>query len=138
MVRVELARIIINEKTDDEQQITLREADGSREFSIFIGLFEASPIERIEKERPSERPLTHDLAIALVEPLEGGVGSCGSSTEGSWKSRAASACSPALANERAALEWPTPSAGWSAIGVVAASSARSLRPQTRSASVAGW
>jgi uncharacterized protein len=73
MVRVELARIIINEKTDDEQQITLREADGSREFSINIGLFEVSAIERIVKERPSERPLTHDLVVALVENLEGKI-----------------------------------------------------------------
>lgn len=73
MVRVELARIVINEKTEDEQQITLREADGSREFSINIGLFEVSAIERIVKERPSERPLTHDLALALVESLEGKV-----------------------------------------------------------------
>lgn len=73
MVRVELARIVINEKTDDEQQITLREADGTRELSIFIGLFEASAIERIVKERPSERPLTHDLAVSLVEHLEGKI-----------------------------------------------------------------
>ena len=73
MVRVELARILINEKTDDEQQITLREADGSRELSIFVGIFEASAIERIVKERPSERPLTHDLAASLVESLEGKI-----------------------------------------------------------------
>jgi uncharacterized protein len=73
MVRVELARILVNEKTDDEQQISLREADGTREFSIKIGIFEVSAIERIVKERPSERPLTHDLAVALVENLEGKI-----------------------------------------------------------------
>ncbi len=73
MVRVELARIVVNEKTDDEQQITLREADGAREFSIKIGIFEVSAIERIVKECPSERPLTHDLAVALVENLEGKI-----------------------------------------------------------------
>lgn len=73
MVRVELARIVINEKTDDEQQITLREADGTRELSIFVGIFEASAIERIVKERPSERPLTHDLVVAIVENLEGKI-----------------------------------------------------------------
>jgi bifunctional DNase/RNase len=73
MVRVELSRIVINEKTDDEQQITLREADGTREFSIFIGLFEVSAIERIVKERPSERPLTHDLVAAMVDALEGKI-----------------------------------------------------------------
>ncbi|MEZ0228645.1 MAG: bifunctional nuclease family protein [Planctomycetota bacterium] len=73
MVRVELARILVNEKTDDEQQISLREADGTREFSIKIGIFEVSAIERIVKECPSERPLTHDLAVALVENLEGKI-----------------------------------------------------------------
>jgi bifunctional DNase/RNase len=73
MVRVELSRIVINEKTDDEQQITLREADGAREFSIFVGIFEASAIERIVKERPSERPLTHDLLVAIAESLEGKI-----------------------------------------------------------------
>jgi bifunctional DNase/RNase len=73
MVRVELARIVVNEKTEDEQQITLREADGSRELSILVGRFEVSAIERIVNERPSERPLTHDLAAALVESLEGKI-----------------------------------------------------------------
>jgi bifunctional DNase/RNase len=73
MIRVELARIVINEKTDDEQQITLREADGSRELAIQIGMFEASAIERIVKERPSERPLTHDLVVALIENLDGKI-----------------------------------------------------------------
>src|SRR5690349_9340782 len=69
MVRVELSRIVINEKTD-EQQIWLREADGSREFSILIGMFEAFAIDRLVKERPSERPLTHDLLASIVEQLE--------------------------------------------------------------------
>jgi uncharacterized protein len=73
MVRVELARILVNEKTDDEQQISLREADGTREFSIKIGIFEVSAIERIVKDCPSERPLTHDLAVALVENMEGKI-----------------------------------------------------------------
>jgi bifunctional DNase/RNase len=69
MVRVELSRIVINEKTD-EQQIWLREADGTREFSIVIGLFEVFAIDRLVKERPSERPLTHDLLVSVVEQLE--------------------------------------------------------------------
>jgi bifunctional DNase/RNase len=69
MVRVELSRIVINEKTD-EQQISLREADGKREFSIVIGMFEVFSIERLVKERPSERPLTHDLLASVIENLE--------------------------------------------------------------------
>ena len=72
MVRVELVRIVINEKSDD-QQIWLREADGSREFPIVIGMFEASAIDRLVKERPSERPLTHDLLASIVEHLDAKV-----------------------------------------------------------------
>ena len=72
MVRVELSRIVINEKTD-EQQIWLREADGTREFSIVIGLFEVFAIDRLVKERPSERPLTHDLLVSVVEQLDGKI-----------------------------------------------------------------
>lgn len=72
MVRVELSRIVINEKTD-EQQIWLREADGTREFSIVIGLFEVFAIDRLVKERPSERPLTHDLLVSVVEHLDAKV-----------------------------------------------------------------
>jgi bifunctional DNase/RNase len=72
MVRVELARLIINERTD-EQVIFLREADGSREFPIVIGMFEAFAIDRIVKERPSERPLTQDLLASMVELLDARV-----------------------------------------------------------------
>jgi bifunctional DNase/RNase len=72
MVRVELSRIVINEKTD-EQQIWLREADGSREFSIVIGLFEVFAIDRLVRERPSERPLTHDLMVHAIEQLDAKV-----------------------------------------------------------------
>jgi bifunctional DNase/RNase len=69
MVRVELSRIVINEKVD-EQQISLREADGTRQFSILIGTFEVFAIERLVKERPSERPQTHDLCVSMVEHLD--------------------------------------------------------------------
>jgi uncharacterized protein len=73
MVRVELSRIIVNEKTVDEQQVTLREVDGTRELSILVGSYEVAVIDRIVKERPSERPLTHDLLLAIVSNLEGKV-----------------------------------------------------------------
>jgi bifunctional DNase/RNase len=72
MVRVELTRLIINEKTD-EQVIFLHEAEGAREFPIVIGLFEAYAIDRIVKERPCERPLTHDLLVGVVEHLDAKV-----------------------------------------------------------------
>lgn len=68
MVQVELSRLIINERTD-EQVIYLREVGGTREFPIVIGMFEAFAIDRIVKERPCERPLTHDLLASVVENL---------------------------------------------------------------------
>ena len=72
MIRVELAAIIINERSD-EQVIALREVDGPRQFPIVIGMFEAFAIDRIVKGRTTERPLTHDLMAALVAKLGGQV-----------------------------------------------------------------
>lgn len=68
MVRVELAAIVINERSD-EQVIALREVEGERQFPIVIGMFEAFAIDRLVKGRTSERPLTHDLMAALVTKL---------------------------------------------------------------------
>jgi uncharacterized protein len=72
MIRVELAAIVINERSD-EQAIALREVDGSRQFPIVIGMFEAFAIDRIVKGRTSERPLTHDLMLALTQKLGGRI-----------------------------------------------------------------
>lgn len=69
VVRVELSRIVINEKVD-EQQVSLREVDGTRELPIFMGTFEAFAIERLVQERPSERPHVHDLCVSLVDHLD--------------------------------------------------------------------
>lgn len=72
MIRVELAAIVINERSD-EQVIALREADGERQFPIVIGMFEAFAIDRIVKGRSSERPLTHDLLASMVDALGGRI-----------------------------------------------------------------
>ena len=61
---MELSRIIISE-TNDEQVIVLREEGGERAFPIVIGMFEIFVIDRLLKERPSERPLTHDLLASV-------------------------------------------------------------------------
>ena len=68
MVECELVRIIIDEH-HDEQVIFLREKDGPRVFPILIGIFEATVIDRILKERTAERPLTHDLLCEAIERL---------------------------------------------------------------------
>lgn len=69
-VEMKLSRIIISE-INDEQVIYLREVDGTRDFPILIGFFEATSIDRrVKAERPP-RPLTHDLIVNIIEALGG-------------------------------------------------------------------
>ena len=67
-VLMELSRIIISE-INDNQVIYLKETEGSRQFPILIGIFEATSIDRRVKGYPSPRPLTHDLIVSVVENL---------------------------------------------------------------------
>ena len=69
---MELKRIIISE-IHEQQVILLREVDGERSFSIMIGIFEATSIDRRVKNIIPPRPLTHDLIVAAVEQLGGDV-----------------------------------------------------------------
>ncbi len=69
-VRVDLARIIITE-TSDQQVIVLRERDGERQFPIVIGSYEALAIDRRLKHIEVPRPLTHDLLANIIESLHG-------------------------------------------------------------------
>ena len=71
-VHMELKRIIISE-IHEQQVIMLREVDGDRSFSIMIGIFEATSIDRRVKRLPSPRPLTHDLVASAVENLGGEI-----------------------------------------------------------------
>jgi uncharacterized protein len=68
MIQMELSRIIICD-TSDQQVIVLKEKDGSRNFPIRIGTFEASAIDRGVKELRTSRPLTHDLISNLLDAL---------------------------------------------------------------------
>ena len=70
MLEAELARIIINDASD-QQQIWLREKGGGREFPIIIGLGEAAAIDRFVKEQHTQRPLTHELLHAVIDALGG-------------------------------------------------------------------
>ena len=67
---MELRRIIISE-IHEQQVIMLREVEGERSFSIMIGIFEATSIDRRVKKMASPRPLTHDLVANVVESLGG-------------------------------------------------------------------
>lgn len=69
-VQMELKRIIISE-IHEQQVILLREVDGERSFSIMIGIFEATSIDRRVKKMPSPRPLTHDLVAGVIESMGG-------------------------------------------------------------------
>lgn len=69
VIPVELVRVIIDERRD-EQAIFLRDAE-KRELPIVIGIFEATVIDRLLKDRKAERPLTHDLLAEIVRALGG-------------------------------------------------------------------
>jgi len=69
MIEVELSRIIINERSD-QQVIVLKEKAGQRAFPILIGIYEATAIDRGVKEYRTPRPLTHDLVCAILRGLE--------------------------------------------------------------------
>ncbi len=68
MIRVELNRIVIDEKRQD-QFIVLKEIDGERRFPIMIGLLEASSIRMRVSDIQLPRPLTHDLLLSTIEGL---------------------------------------------------------------------
>lgn len=72
MIEVELSRIIINERSD-QQVIVLKEKGGERAFPILIGIYEATAIDRGVKEYRTPRPLTHDLICSLLKSLRVGL-----------------------------------------------------------------
>ena len=68
MIQVELAKIIIDEKNND-QAVVLREKEGARQVPIVIGFVEASSIQMRIAGVTTPRPLTHDLLAALIKAL---------------------------------------------------------------------
>ena len=69
MVEVELSKIIIDEKRQ-EQIVVLKEKNGQRQFPIIIGLLEASSIKMKLSGLKVPRPMTHDLLLATIEALD--------------------------------------------------------------------
>ena len=72
LVRMELARIVINEMAD-QYFVYLREVGGNRSFPIIIGMFEASSIDRRVRGEIPPRPLTHDLLKGAIEQCGGEI-----------------------------------------------------------------
>ena len=68
MIQVELNKIIIDEKRQD-QIIVLKEKEGSRQLPIVIGFLEASSIKMKLSGIEPPRPMTHDLLASLLEVL---------------------------------------------------------------------
>jgi len=71
-IEVELARIIINERSD-EQIIVLKERNGERAFPIVIGIAEIFAIDRRLKGVATPRPLTHDLLENVIGQMGGKI-----------------------------------------------------------------
>lgn len=69
MVQVELSKIIIDEKRQD-QIIVLKEKNGDRQFPIVIGFLEASSIKMKISGIEAPRPMTHDLLVSVVGLLD--------------------------------------------------------------------
>jgi len=69
-VEMKLSRIIISQ-INEQQVIYLKEVGGDRQFPILIGIFEATSIDRRVKSDKPQRPLTHDLLVAVVDALGG-------------------------------------------------------------------
>ena len=72
MIQVELSRIIIDEKRQD-QVIVLKEKEGDRQIPIVIGFMEASSIKIKISGVDVPRPMTHDLLVNVMEVLEAGL-----------------------------------------------------------------
>ena len=70
MIKVELSRIIIDEKRQD-QVIVLKEKEGERQIPIVIGFMEASSIKIKISGVDVPRPMTHDLLAQAIEVLGG-------------------------------------------------------------------
>ena len=69
MVQVELSKIIIDEKRQD-QIIVLKEKDGDRQLPIVIGFLEASSIKMKLSGIEPPRPMTHDLLVSTISSFD--------------------------------------------------------------------
>ncbi len=72
MIEMELSKIIIDEKRQD-QIIVLKEKNGTRLLPIIIGLLEASAIKLKISGAVPPRPLTHDLLKVVIDALDAQV-----------------------------------------------------------------
>lgn len=69
-VAMAIRRIIISE-IHEQQFVELREVGGKRSFTIVVGVFEATSLDRKVKRQEFARPLTHDLILGVIEAMGG-------------------------------------------------------------------
>jgi bifunctional DNase/RNase len=67
-----LRRIVLCEN-QDAHSISLMEVDGTRHFSMVVGLFEARSIDHRVRKIQTPRPLTHDLIGGVIDILGGEI-----------------------------------------------------------------
>ena len=67
---------VIRHDTADRSYIFLQERGGERSFPIVIGRYEAEEIYRVLTKQDPRRPLTHQLASAVVDALDARVQRC--------------------------------------------------------------
>ena len=68
LVPAYLSNLVIDEDVQSQSQtVFITAVDGSRRMAIGIGTLEALAIERAVKRSEFPRPLTHDLALTLLE-----------------------------------------------------------------------
>ncbi|MEO5617101.1 MAG: bifunctional nuclease family protein [Candidatus Eisenbacteria bacterium] len=72
VVEVQVHGLILEKKTQ-QNIVILRESDGERILPIWIGPGEAQAIRRMLSGESFPRPLTHDLAVLVVEGLRAKV-----------------------------------------------------------------
>lgn len=75
MIEVVVARLVLRE-TAPGQHVYLKERDGARGFTLVIGKWEAEEIRRVVAHDEAPRPMTHQLALAIVRALGGRVLRC--------------------------------------------------------------
>lgn len=72
LVPCELAQLLIAEQRI-AQMVVLREIGGERCLPIEIGIIEAMAINRYVQGEDTVRPMTHDLALKIIEEMGGAL-----------------------------------------------------------------
>jgi bifunctional DNase/RNase len=75
MIEMVVARIVLRDSARG-QHIYLKEREGARGFTLVIGTWEAEEIRRVLAREEAPRPMTHQLALAIVRSLGGRVLRC--------------------------------------------------------------